>query len=270
MSRRFWMLAAVIAADVTMAEQMPDRSFRPMIEDRAYAVGTGPLVCFVEGHANLHTLADTFSPFGELVRRDGYLLRTLVTKLDGQSLGECRILVIADAPPAESDTAQTPPTFAQDEVEAIFHWVVGGGRLLLIGNHMPTSTSSLAAAFGVTFTGRVAVETTLFRSADRTLRPHAIVRGRHAKESVATVSTYKGQAFQGPATAEALLVASDGLLQGAVMRIESGRAAFFGDATLFTAQIVGPERRLVGMNARDAAQNFQFVLNVMHWLSGVL
>jgi hypothetical protein len=41
MSRRFWMLAAVIAADVTMAAQMPDRSFRPMIEDRAYAVGTG-------------------------------------------------------------------------------------------------------------------------------------------------------------------------------------------------------------------------------------
>jgi hypothetical protein len=232
----------------------------------------GPLVCFVEGHANLHTLADTFWPFGELVRRDGYLLRTLVTKLDGQSLAECRILVIADAQQggAESDAPQMPPTFAQDEVEAIYRWVVGGGRLLLIGNHMPTSTSSLAAAFGVTFTGRVAVESTVFRSADRTLRPHAIARGRHAKESVATVSTYKGHGFQAPATAEALLVASDGLPQGAVMGVEAGRAAFFGDATLFTAQIAGPERRLVGMNASDAAQNFQFVLNVMHWLSGVL
>jgi hypothetical protein len=72
-----------------------------------------------------------------------------------------------------------------------------------------------------------------------------------------------------PTTAEPLLVGSDGSVQGAVMRVERGRAAFFGDATLFTAQIAGPERRLVGMNARGA-ENFQFVLNVMHWLSGVI
>ena len=51
------------------------------------------------------------------------------------------------------------------------------------------------------------------------------------------------------------------------MRVETGRAAFFGDPALFTAQIAGPDRRLVGMNARGAEQNFQFVLNVMHWLS---
>jgi hypothetical protein len=263
---------AAIASGVTLsAQQMPDRVFRPMIEDRVYAVGAGPLICFVEAHASLHALGDAFWPFGELVRRDGYLVRAIATKLDGQSLADCRILVIANALPggAESGTVPAPPTFAQDEVDAIHRWVVGGGSLLLIGNHMPRATSSLAAAFGVTFTDRVAVETTVFRSVDRTLRPHAIVRGRHAKESVATVRTYNGQALQVPATADALLVAPDRLLQGAVMRVESGRAAFFGDAALFTAQIVGPERRLVGMNARGA-QNLQFALNVMHWLSGVL
>jgi hypothetical protein len=55
-----------------------------------------------------------------------------------------------------------------------------------------------------------------------------------------------------------------------VMRVEMGRAAFFGDPALFTAQIVGPDRRLVGMSARGSEQNFQFMLNVMHWLSGVI
>jgi hypothetical protein len=55
-----------------------------------------------------------------------------------------------------------------------------------------------------------------------------------------------------------------------VLRVEKGRAAFFGDPALFTAQIAGADRRLVGMNARGAEQNFQFALNVMHWLSGVL
>ena len=54
------------------------------------------------------------------------------------------------------------------------------------------------------------------------------------------------------------------------MRLEMGRAALFGDPVLFTAQIVGPERRLVGMSAPGADRNFQFVLNVMHWLSGII
>ncbi|HUE88267.1 MAG TPA: hypothetical protein VMO26_19500 [Vicinamibacterales bacterium] len=61
-----------------------------------------------------------------------------------------------------------------------------------------------------------------------------------------------------------------GWLQGAVMRVESGRAAFFGEAAMFSAQVAGAERRPMGMNAPGAEQNFQFVLNVMHWLSGLL
>lgn len=59
-------------------------------------------------------------------------------------------------------------------------------------------------------------------------------------------------------------------LQGAVLRVESGRAAFFGEAAMFSAQVAGPERRPMGMNALGAEQNFQFVLNVLHWLSGLL
>ena len=54
------------------------------------------------------------------------------------------------------------------------------------------------------------------------------------------------------------------------MPISSGRAAFFGEAAMFTAQVAGPDRIPIGMNAPQAEQNFQFVLNVMHWLSRVL
>jgi hypothetical protein len=52
------------------------------------------------------------------------------------------------------------------------------------------------------------------------------------------------------------------------MPFGSGRTAFFGEAAMFTAQRSGNER--MGMNAALAEQNFQFVLNVMHWLSGIL
>ena len=39
---------------------------------------------------------------------------------------------------------------------------------------------------------------------------------------------------------------------------------------MFSAQVAGPTRRPMGMNAPGAEQNAQFVLNVLHWASGLL
>jgi hypothetical protein len=38
---------------------------------------------------------------------------------------------------------------------------------------------------------------------------------------------------------------------------------------MFSAQVAGPQRNPMGMNHPSAPQNAQFLLNVMHWLSGV-
>jgi hypothetical protein len=246
-----------LSAAVTLAaQQMSDRSFRPMIEDRAYAPGAGPVVCFDESHGNLHTLGNGFWPFGDLVRRDGYVMR-IAPALGRQSLADCRVVVIAS------------PRSHITEVKETRQWVGAGGSLLLIVDRDALAAASdLAAAFGMAFSD--ATSAARFGATNKTLRRHAITRGRHAKESVASVTTFAGLAMHVPATAEPLLVASDGTVHGAVIRVDSGRAAFFGDAALFTAQIAGPERRLVGMNARGAEHNFQFVLNVMHWLSGMI
>jgi hypothetical protein len=56
------------------------------------------------------------------------------------------------------------------------------------------------------------------------------------------------------------------------MRVEGRRVAFFGEAAMFSArfQVIGTERRPMGMNAPGAEQNFQFVLNVMRWLAEIL
>ena len=227
-----------------------------MIEDRAYAIGAGPVVCVDESHGNAYTLSDGFSPFGDLVRRDGYVVRSLVV-FDQQSRGNCRVLVIA-GPRSRAETDETR------------RWVAGGGSLLLVADRDSlAAVSDLAASFGVGFAD-VPARAARFRTGDQTLFPHAIVRGRHAKESTASVTLFAALTMRVPDSADALLVASNGVVFGAVMRVEMGRAAFFGDPALFTAQIAGADRRLVGMNARGAEQNFQFVLNVMHWLSGVI
>ncbi len=67
-------------------------------------------------------------------------------------------------------------------------------------------------------------------------------------------------------------VSTRGLVQGAVLRHGQGRVAVFGEAAMFTAQtsvrngIVRP----MGMNHPGASENTQFLLNVAHWLSGLL
>jgi hypothetical protein len=293
----------------TMAQQLPDRAYRPAIANPAYAEGTGPLVCLDEAHHNFHTLENRFWAFGELLRRDGYQVRPLRTAFDSASLAPCAILVISNAQPNDDEWDRypnpTPSAFTAGEIRVTHAWVRGGGSLLLIADHMPLAgaSASFAAAFGVTFLDGFAfagsnpdsasARPTLFGTGDQTLRAHDIVRGRHAGESVTSVRTFTGQAFRTPADAEPLLVLSPsflslmpekawqfepetrrvavgGWLQGAVMRVGSGRAAFFGEAAMFSAQVAGPERRPMGMNAPGAEQNFQFVLNVMHWLSGLL
>ena len=134
-----------------------------------------------------------------------------------------------------------------------------------------------------------------FTRADGSLRSHPIINGRSVAERIDSVMTFTGQAFRAhPKTPiDPLLVMGDevvvllpkvaaqftdttpqlaavGWLQGAVLRHGSGRVAAFGEAAMFSAQLAGVERSPMGMNAASAEQNYQFLLNLMHWLSGLL
>ncbi|MCZ6671350.1 MAG: hypothetical protein O7C75_00280 [Verrucomicrobia bacterium] len=61
----------------------------------------------------------------------------------------------------------------------------------------------------------------------------------------------------------------DGWCQGAIFKVGDGRVAVFGEAAMFTAQLAGGTQRRMGMSAHYAKQNYQLLLNVMHWLSGL-
>lgn len=135
---------------------------------------------------------------------------------------------------------------------------------------------------------------TLFRRDDATLHEHAITAGRDSAERVTQVRSFTGQAFQfeGPGVEPVMTLPSDfvsleprvawqfdgstpqravgGWMQGATRRVDRGRVALFGEAAMFSAQVTGRARSPMGMNAPMAEQNAQFVLNVLHWLSGVI
>lgn len=293
-------LLGVALHGATQAQQAPDREYRPAIAKPRHAPGSGPAVCVDEAHHNFHTLGDRFFAFGELLRRDGFRLRPH-TQAFAPGLDGCDVLVISNAQPNggawDEYPYPTPSAFTPAEIAVVKQWVNEGGSLLLIADHMPLAgaAAALAAAFDVEFVDGFAQRETgdepdLFTREHDTLRDHAIVRGDG--DPVTVVRTFTGQAFRAPGaeplfvfpagyvqllpekawrfTPETRRMPVDGWLQGAVKRVGQGRAAFFGEAAMFSAQLAGPDRVPVGMNSPGAGQNHRFVLNLLHWLTGTL
>lgn len=299
---------SLLGAFSASSQQVPDTAFRPPIPRPAYPSGRGPVVAIDEAHHNFHTATGRYLAFARLVERDGYVVKRGQSRFVRPWLDSVDILVISNAlsDSAAEWHLPTQPAFSAPEVAAVREWVAAGGALLLIADHMPMAgaADSLARAFGVHFIDGFAIDMTtggIFDhartasdSALGSLASHSITDGRSGSERVDRVRVFTGQGFRVTARAAPLLTitgpsilmylpdtawqvnprtprfSAQGLLQGAVLRHGRGRVAVFGEAAMFSAQLAGQERRPMGMNDPRARQNPQFVLNVMHWLSGIL
>lgn len=289
---------------VAGAQQVPDSAFRPRVSAPAYRPGAGPVVLIDAAHSNFHTLDGGFAGFARLLSEDGYDVRGSTGTFAPGILDSADILVVANAiHPSNAERWARPirSAFTPAEVDGVVAWVRSGGSLLLIADHMPFAgaAAELAAALGVRmhdgFTADSAgsLGPATFRRSDGTLRDHPVTADGAGRERIDSVTSFAGQAFELTAPGDPLLVMPDGtrlllpeeawvftddteqraaggMLQGALLRIGKGRVAVFGEAAMFTAQLAGPQRIPVGMNAPEAGQNAQFVLNVLRWLGGAL
>jgi hypothetical protein len=240
-----------------------------------------------------------YHPFAELLRKDGYVVESNKSLFTAQLLSRGDIVVIANALAGEDVYDWSLPNeaaFQTSEVDELERWVRRGGSLLLIADHQPwpAAAAALAERFGVLFNNGL-IDELSFRRIDGSLRDHPIARGRTPDERIDSVQTFSGQAFRprpGVKIDPLLVIGrnqqlilhwnpfeeitnsvphirADGMLQGAVARIDSGRVAVFGEAAMFTAQ-AEDDGTPFGINSPQAPQNEQFVLNVLHWLSGLI
>ena len=298
---RFSGIALLAAAGILQAQQEPDLEYKPPLPQPAYESGKGPRVAIDEAHHNYHTATGRYQPFAEFLRRDGYRVAGLGQPLSSDSLKGVDVLVIANAlneRNVEDWSLPTPSAFTTDEIAAVHAWVEKGGALFLIVDHMPFpgAAGDLARAFGAEFSNGFAVSKPAGMPATFTfgpgtgLRESAITRGRGDQEKVTEVKTFVGSAFKPPQDATPVLVFSanylslkpaiawqfaaatpkeslEGWCQGAVMKVGNGRVAVFGEAAMFSAQLAGPGKQKVGMNAPEAKQNHPLLANVLHWLT---
>jgi len=291
------------AAAPVSAQQVADSAFHPDVGPPAWPAGAGPHVALDGGHHNFHKVDGRYLSFATLLRRAGYRVDGLDGSFTPASLEGVDLLVIANALNERNELGDdwalpTPSAFTPAEIDAVRAWVERGGALLLIADHMPFGGAAhdLAAAFGFETTNDFAFEheqrgTMAFRRSDGSLAGHAITDGDRPGARVDSVVTFTGEALRAPPGATSLLNLRPGTIslepdtawafrddtprvdvggwsQGAVARVGQGRVAVFGEAAMFSAQLAGPQRVPMGMNAPVAAQNPRFLLNLMLWLAG--
>jgi hypothetical protein len=304
MWRSFVATIVVVSGVAAGAQQVPDTSFTPPISDPAFASGQGPRLAIDDGHHNFHTSTGRYRPFAMLAARDGYRVAGTPGPFTDSLLAGIDVLVIANALAERNEggrwTLPTPSAFTPDEIAAVVRWLQRGGSLLLIADHMPFggAAESLATAVGVRWANAFALDSAsrggnfvLHRGAE--LAPHAVFEGRASGERIDSIVVFTGSAL-GLAGAgsplfglpphvtllyptEAWRFSRDtrresgaGWLQGAALRVGRGRVVALGEAAMMSAQRQGPRGNPMGFNDPRAAQNVQFILNVLHWLSGLL
>jgi hypothetical protein len=300
-----WLVKVVVllACAQASAQQVSDQDFKPSVGKPAWSSGAGPVVLLDEAHSNFHTASGRYEPFAKVLREDGFRVLPSKAKFSAESLKQGRILVISNALSEKTARDWSVPggsAFTDAEIASVREWVRNGGSLFLIADHMPfgAAAEKLAAAFGVKWNNGYAIRPDvrgpmIFRRADGSLADHPITNGRNKAERVESVGTFTGSGFQPPQDAQPLLTFKSETFsyvptrpgsiqpdtpktdvtnwnQGAALRFGKGRIAFFGEAAMFTAQLGGPQKERFGMNSPEGVQNAQLLLNIVHWLSGLL
>jgi len=285
------------------AQQIPDTSYRFQIYQAAYAKGKGPVILIDGAHHNFHTRNGGFLPFARLMEQDGYQVKSLNKTISTpETLKGCKILVVVNSlneVNVDNWALPTPSAFTNEEIEVIKQWVENGGSLFLVADHMPFAgaATELGSAFGFEFingfakTGQGFWPPSVFSRHDGLLQDSPVTRGLKDYEKIDSIATFTGSAFTVSGNSIRVLSFKEenislqpdtawrfnnttkqqnlkGFQQGALLNSGKGKVAVFGEAAMFTAQVVNSNFR-VGFNSDLAPQNSQFALNLIHWLDGV-
>lgn len=297
------LLTSFLAVAIVNGQQVADTSYNPVIHDPAYTAGEGPVVFIDEGHNNFHTKDGRYLAFARLLERDGYLVKSHPGSFKKRHLKKSKILVISNALNEVNIgnwVLPNPSAFTEKEIETVEDWVKDGGSLFLIADHMPMAGAAedMALAFGFEFTNGFVFHDSIrgpaiFTIEDGSLSENIITKGSNKKEAVRQVASFTGQVFKGPVDANPILtfqgdyvnmlpdtawvfnantkqISANGWMQGAYKKHGKGRIVVFGEAAMFSAQLAGPQKFRAGMNSELARENYQLLLNIIHWLDGKL
>ncbi len=255
-------------------------------------------------HYNFHDINGTYEVLAGMLRKSRFVVTGQTIPFNETNIKPYDILVIANPlsdrmdsltkraqrnkEPYRWSAVATQNAYAESEISAIKNWVNNGGSLLLILDHAPIGKSGgfLAEAFGVesrnvgtydTLSLDPKVDTSngarniLFTRSNKLIGSHPIMNG------IDSVTTYTGLSLMGPSKSTVLLqlpsTAYDrdwlpetrqfrnrtarGRSQGIAFEFGKGRVVVMGEAAEFRPIFL----------SRSERGNWQFLLNILRWLS---
>lgn len=286
---------------ISCSTQQADNTFDVSVANPAF-INKHPVVLFDEAHHNMHTSKGTYSPFVNLIKNDGCIIRSNTQSFSADIFKGIDILIISNAKGGEHDNKEKP-AFTEQESLAVKKWVLQGGSLLLIADHYPFGSASeiLAKQFGVHMFNGETMDSVYFEGdstyrdkivfsrLNNMLQNHAITNGLNK------VVSDRGQSLSIPINAVAILklspfsyqalpdsvwkdggdtkvrfsdpVSAKDYCQGLAMNYGKGRVVILGEAAMITAQSYKGEK--FGMNT-PGNDNKNFALHIIRWLGKIL
>lgn len=251
-----------------------------------------------EAHNNPFSIKGQYAGFAEVAKKDGYRLTTTNKGISADQLASVGIFVSINAIYNPTDwNLPTHSIYTDEEIELLYNWVVDGGSLLLVTDHMPCagSASALAAKFGFNVINGFALldhpAAELFSASLGNLLPSAVTQ--HASRPVEQIRFWGSTGFIAPKEAEVITLLTDAykvylpskiedvsypiastvpyisgkdLANSALLKVGKGRVAIFADGAVFSAQLQGIKSEKRGMNHPDARHHVNLLLNVLQWL----
>lgn len=291
MLKYYPLLLLLLCALQLAAQQVSDSSFQYQPERPQHKKGKGPVVYIDEGHYNFHTMSGRYAPFARVLEADGYQVRPHSGRFNEENLKGVDILVIANALDSSSVGNWTTPTksaFNASELVTLVNWVMQGGKLFLIADHMPFGGAAgpLAASFGVEYCNCFAMDERQ-RAVERFSKKQGNLDETPVTAGLDSIVTFTGSAFAllsdeatpllrlkhysllSPQRAwqfedDTPIRDGDSFYQLAYLSYGKGKLVFSGEAAMFTAQIAGGQQ--VGMNHPQAGNNAKLLLSLLHWL----
>jgi hypothetical protein len=177
-----------------------------------------PVIAFDRGHNNWGN-RESWALMEDFFSQQGFTVKTISGSFTGKSLEGVDILYINNALAAENIgnwSLPTPSAFSPEEIKRLQGWVMGGGSLLMIIEHMPFAGSFevLAGAFDIEVSNGFAVDERLLsgyseevidqagylvsRRVDGTLNDHPILEGSDPYGRVELLAADVGSAFHLP------------------------------------------------------------------------
>ncbi len=290
---------AIFICSTLVAQQAPDTTFTPKVSEPTYELGKGPVICIDSAHNNFHTLNGGFAPFARLVRANGFRVKDLdKTIVDKGVLSGCDIYAVINAlneVNLGNWKLPNPSAFEKDEILAINDWVSDGGALFIVADHMPFAgaASELVKTFGFDFRNGF----TYLDKEENKPDLFSIENGRLENielldAGINSITSFTGSAFTYPKEAKVLMILNEkdyslepevawqfteetsrislgNHAQGAFLNYKKGKIAVFGEAAMFTAQIVTRPTRTfnIGFTSPSAPNNQRFALRLMEYLS---